>query len=134
MWPVPGIPAPSQWLDFEPVEILYEFDYPLLYTCKDAAGELFMVYMCGEDKNGVRYLVVPCRDELDKKLVAGQVDVREALYQSPAWIFDLDNNWEPLRAWSVAIDDLPPNAIPRPGLMLYAHLPPKAAAPHDPAA
>jgi hypothetical protein len=72
----------------------------------------------------VRYLVVPFSADLERRLVTGQISLRDALTQSRAWIFDLNNSWEPVRAWRVEVDMLPWDALPRPGAMLYAHLQP----------
>ena len=120
MWNVAGERVDHTWLDFEPVEILYEFDFPRIYTCKDATGNLYLVYSCAEDRNGIRYLVVPCDELTVERLLTGGLNLRDALTKFRAWIFDVDNSWNPVRAWKVGID-----LIPLPGVMLYSHLRPR---------
>jgi hypothetical protein len=125
MWNFSGIPEPNTgWLSFEPVRILYEFDLPCIFVCRDIPGNTYLAYLCDQDRTGVRYLVVPCSEDLEAKLVTGKINLRDALTRNRAWIFDLDNQWEPVRAWRVNVDDLPWEALPRPGVMIYAHLSP----------
>jgi hypothetical protein len=123
MWNVKGVPENANWLTFEPIRILDEFDIPCAFVCKDTPGNTYLAYLCGQDRQGVRYLVVPCSDDLERELVTGKINLRDALTKNRAWIFDLNTHWDPVRAWRISVDDLPANILPNPGVMLYAHLP-----------
>jgi hypothetical protein len=120
MWNVKGASIDPHWLNLEPVEVLYDFDGPRIFICNDMSGDSFLAYMCGQDKNGVRYLVVHCSQDLKQRLVGCQISLRDALCQKQAWVFDLDNNWNARTATCVDIADLPNDALPRQGTMLYA--------------
>ncbi len=123
MWQVPGIIVPHDWINFDPINILDEFDFPRIFTCNDLAGNLYLAYNCDYSNSGFRFLVVPCSEDTIFNLVKGHVNLRDGLYNYRAWIFDLNQHWEAVRAWQVNIDELPYDALPRPGTMLYADLP-----------
>ena len=123
MWNVVGAPIAHDWIDFEPIDTLYYFDFPMIFTCKDVAGNLYLAYNCDCDSNGLRFLVVPCDDSLVVSLVNGKINLRDALCKNRAWIFDLNKKWESVSAWSVDVYELPNDALPRPGTMLYSGLP-----------
>jgi hypothetical protein len=126
MWNFVGVAEQANWLTFEPLRILYEFDVPYIFICSDVPGNTYLAYLCGRDQQEVRYLVVPCSEDLERRLVTGDINLRDALTQYRAWLFDLDNQWNPLRAWKVNVDSLPADVLPKPGVMIYAHLPPVA--------
>jgi hypothetical protein len=125
MWDVPGQQlANPDWLDLEPVRVLYEYDGPRIFTCQDKAGKLLLAYLCSEDRTRRRFLLVPFDADLEQQLTAGQIDLRDALTRSPAWIVDVANDWQPLALWLVEVESLPANVLPRPGVMLWASLRP----------
>jgi hypothetical protein len=125
MWKVAGTPVATDWLDLEPVRILYAFDGPRIFTCKDNAGNLFLAYQCDEDGEALRFLVVPFSEDLERKLTGGEIDVRDALSGPSVWLFDLGNRWQVLRSWKVETRDLPGDTLPAHGVMLWAHVPPR---------
>lgn len=122
MWNFEGVSIQTQWLNFEPVRVLFEFDIPFVFICKDQAGNTYLAYLCGQDHHRVRYLIVPCDVDLEQRLVTGKINLRDALTQNRGWIFDLNNEWEPIGAWKVNVDNLPGDTLPRPGVMPFAHL------------
>jgi len=124
MRPIAGNPGPHDWLVFDPIEVLDEFDFPRIFTCKDISGDIYLAYNCGYDRNGLRFLVVPSEDSLVLRLVEGKVNLRDALSNKRAWIFDLNKKWEPVSAMCVDVDKLPFDMLPRPGTMLYSWLDP----------
>jgi hypothetical protein len=75
----------------------------------------------------MRFLVVPCDLDLEWRLTAGEINVRDALTRGKAWLLDFNNDWSPARCWTVDVDELPPGVLPEPGVMLYAHLRPVMA-------
>ena len=125
MWKVCGKAISPSWLDFKPATVLYHYDGPKTFICKDPADNIYLVHWCDEDNDVIRFIVVPFSDTLLDDLTSGEIDVREALSRPPrAWIFDLNDDWVPITAWRVNIDDLPQNVLPRPGVMLWKHLKP----------
>jgi hypothetical protein len=129
MWQVNGTEVPASWLSFEPTRVLYEFDGPKIFTCRDATGQLYLAYQCDEDREALRFLVVPFSEDLERRLTAGAIDVRDALSRPQAWLFDLGNDGSPLRCWQVDVEGLPPDVLPKPGVLLWADLPPIISSP-----
>jgi hypothetical protein len=123
MWQVSGIQIDPNWLRLDPIRVLYEFDGPRIFTCRDTPGNLYLAYLCNEDDVALRFLVVPFSAELERELTSGAINVRDALTQHRAWLFDVDHDWQVSIAWEVDIDDIPPGVLPQPGVMLWRHLP-----------
>ena len=119
MWNIPKPQIPANWLPFEPVTILYEYDFPLIFTLR-GKGRKHLAFFCGQDGESVRFLVVPFSDELERRLVSGDINLRDALTRPQMWVFDLDQSWEPVRCWRVVERDLPKGLLPEPGVMLWA--------------
>jgi hypothetical protein len=122
MWQIDRPQVPIDWIDLQPVRVLYAFDGPRIFTCRSQSGEFYLAYQCGEDRDIRRFLVVPFSDELERRLVSGDVNLRDALTRTQSWVVDLSNDWCPLRAWQVDLDDIPRTALPKPGVMLWPHL------------
>lgn len=112
------------WLDFEPVDVLDEYDRPLLFTLQDEAGNKYMAYFCGERPAGPRFLVVPAGDGRDVDVAAGRSDLRTALTAARTWVFDLDRAWEPVACWDLSRTPLAAGFLPAPGVMLRAWMRP----------
>ena len=48
MWSIPGKSvSPGQFQPFEPVDVLYEFDGPRIFTLWDSEGELNLALLVG---------------------------------------------------------------------------------------
>ena len=123
MWIVNGKKVTPNWLVLEPVVLLYDFDGPKIFTCKDSAGNTYLAYQCGEDLNFMRFLVVPFDEDSLRRLIVGEDNVRDSLTSDVAWIFDVDFQWSPVVAWCINVDSLPDGCIPRAGVMIWPHLP-----------
>jgi hypothetical protein len=124
MWPVNGTRVSPHWLGLEPIPVLYEFDGPRIFICQDDASNPYLAYQCDEDEEARRFLVVPSNEGLERRLTRGEINVRDAFWRPRAWFFDLGNDWQPLRAWEVDVENLPPEMLPQPGVMLWPHLTP----------
>ena len=124
MWKVVGDKSP-EFVIVKPVEVLYEFDGPRIFTCRDHAGASYLAYQCGEEKNLMRFLIVPFDDGAERRLTNGEDSLRDALMSERAWIFDVDFKWNIVGSWCISVDDLPEKCIPRPGVMLWSHLRPR---------
>jgi hypothetical protein len=124
MWHVAGNQVAHNWLRQDPVRVLYEFDGPKIFLCKDIPGNLYLAYQCDESEELLRFLVVPFSEDLERRLTSGEMNVRDALTRAKAWLFDFGNDWSPLSCWEINVDDLPPGVLPEPGVMLWPHLQP----------
>lgn len=122
MWQVTGAQTSGSWLDLEPITVLYDFDGPRIFTCKDDRGKLFLAYQCGEANRIMRFLVVPFSEESEQRLTTGQDSLHDVLMRPQAWVFDLDFQWNVIGTWRIEVENLPTDCVPRPGVMLWSHL------------
>lgn len=122
MWNVVGNPVEPDWLVFEPVRVLYRFDGPRIFTLNDKAGNLFLAYLCGEEPDLMRFLVVPFSKEQETRLTTGQIDLRDVLTGGKAWLVDVDYQWTPSGMWQIEMNNLPLHCLPDHGVMLWQHL------------
>ena len=67
---------------------------PRIFTCRDIAGELLLAYQCGGNGPTSRFVLVPFTLELERRLVDGEITVREALDQPRMWLVDLNADWD----------------------------------------
>lgn len=120
MWNATGRPHPVEhFAGLTPEEVLYEFDGPRIYTCRDNEGMPLLVYECERDESAVRYLVVPIREAVIDELKNGQISVRLALLQSRMWVVDVKDDII-VDAWNTDFSKLPEEALPKPGTLLFA--------------
>jgi len=126
MWKVNGIPLTDLSIlgDFKPIEILDEYDEPLSFTSKDAAGGLLLTHNLAGSNEVLRYVAVVFDEVLLDRYKRGLLDVFGALHQPRAWVVDLSHDWQLSAAWAVRLADLPPEVLPQRGVMLYSHLEP----------
>ncbi len=122
MWHVVG-KSVHPWMDLTPETVLFAYDGPKTFTCKDGADDLFLAHYCDEDENSVRFLVVAFSELLLERLMNGKINMRDALTRPRAWLFDVDHDAKPVRAWRIDVDELPAGILPEPGVMLWRHLP-----------
>lgn len=126
MWQVKGKQVVEKWLNVEPVRVLYDFDGPRIFVCKDVPGiNDYLAYQCGEEPGKMRFLVVPFSEHSERKLTNGELNLHDALMRPRAWIFDLDYQWNVTGSWEIQVENLPPRCVPQPGVMLWSHLPPR---------
>lgn len=124
MWNVLGKPVSVDWLNPEPIRVLYDFDGPKIFICEDAKGSPFLAYQCSEEKGVMRFLFVPCTSGLEFALTEGLADLRGALSKEPSWVVDIDYDMKAIRGWMVNVDRLPASVLPKRGVMLWRHLTP----------
>ena len=113
---------PARFKPFEPHDVLYDFEGPKTFTFFDAEREFCLAIWFDEDRERVRYFVVPFSVALLAKLKDGQITVREALDQPRLWLVDVDNRMVPIAAIRTELSALPEDELPVPGTMLYASL------------
>lgn len=60
MWHVTGIPADAgRFTPFDATEVLYTFDGPKTFTFHDRQGQMYLAHWCDEDREIMRFIVVP---------------------------------------------------------------------------
>jgi hypothetical protein len=126
MWTAAGKPVPvDRFAPFEPVEVLYEFDGPRIFTMRDADGELCLAYWSDEDDTASRYVVVPTTTTIVDRLKQGSLSVHEALDQPRCWLCDRNHQGELVACRRVEFEELPADALPTSGTRLLPSLEPQ---------
>ncbi|HEV3255255.1 MAG TPA: OB-fold nucleic acid binding domain-containing protein [Gemmataceae bacterium] len=115
---------PARFAPFQPSKVLYDFDGPRTLTFLGNDGELYLALWFDENREAVRYLVVPFSEPLVQRLETGQISVREALEQPRLWVVDIDNLGKPVMATRTTLADLAQDELPVPGTMLLPSLEP----------
>ena len=105
----------------QPLEVLYDFDGPRIFTATSSLGEL-LYYLAQEDSQTLRFIVAPTNDQVVQRLKTGVVSVRDALSQPWLWVLDTDLGMVPQKSWGCKLADIPSGVLPMPGVMLWAHL------------
>ena len=111
----------------QPVEVLYQFECPCIYTSFLPSGSLVLAYLAEElEQEGLfRYLLSTTSDATVSELKSGVVSVREALLRGSLWLVDVGvNDLLPVTALRIGADQLPIDALPAPGTMLLPELEP----------
>jgi hypothetical protein len=118
--------TPQRFGIFQPDEVLYEFDVPMIFTFKGEDG-LFLAYLSVEDDDTQtsRYLTVPANKKLIDELKTGSKTVFEALNQPWLWVVDVSYEGVINAAWQVDdIAQIPDAAKPAKDAMLWPELMP----------
>lgn len=123
MWPVMAGRRSLKGLELTPLEVLYEFDWPRIFSCR-VDGKPFLAYQCDEDDKRLRFLLVPISDLQIHLLKSGNADVRSLLWRPHAYVVDVSYSWTPLACWRISSRDLPPDVLPKAGVMLWPQLKP----------
>jgi hypothetical protein len=108
----------------EPEDVFLEFNGAATFTFRDDAGSLMLAHFCDDDAGTSRYFVAPTDERLLTRLRAGDLSIRGALDQPLAWIIDVNARGEVQQVWVASIEDLPPDALPQPDVMLRPSLDP----------
>lgn len=111
----------------QPEEVLYAFDVPCIFTSHTPAQAQVLAYLVEdlEEESLQRFLVVTTAENTIQALKDGCVTVHEALLRGSLWVVDIDRaNARPQRAFSIQPDQLPEDALPEPGTMLWPELEP----------
>ena len=128
-WPdlhsLPSVPLAAVG-SLKPCEVLYEFDGPCIFTAVTPLGTQVLAYFSEEfeEEHLLRYLVATTSDGTVGEMKKGVIAVREALERGSLWLVDVDPENVPLRAFALRRDQVPTDALPAPGTMLWASLEP----------
>ena len=109
-----------------PSEILYEFEGPCIFTAWTAHGAAVLAYLSEdlEYEQRLRYIVATTSEGTVDELKCGVISVREALDRGSLWMVDFDYRHRPVQAFSVRSEQLPEDAMPLRGTMLWSSLEP----------
>lgn len=111
----------------EPLEVLYEFDQPMIFTTTLPSLGLVLAYLvepADDGEFGGRFLAVPTNATMLADLRRGRMSVRDALLNSWLWLIDMDASGTAREAWHIDAEKLPGDILPEPGVMLSAELQP----------
>jgi hypothetical protein len=125
MWNINGKPVDlARFQPFEPVQVLYEFDGPRIFSLNDAEGELNLAYWSDEDQYVCRYVIVPTTATIVAALLKGSISVFDALNQPRCWLCDVTHVGEMSACQRVEFEAVPRDALPANGTMLLPMLEP----------
>lgn len=124
-WEVSGKPCSVDFFGaFEPLEVLYDFDGPRLFTVQNRYDDALLVYQCDEDETASRFIVAPCDAGLLDAVLAGRCSVRDALAQPWTWVVDQAHGQGVRSAWRVHLDSIPQGVLPGGSVMLLPSMDP----------
>lgn len=105
-----------------PAEILYDFDGPCIFTAQTPLGVEVLAYLAEdlEDEGLLRFIVATTSEVTVNELKSGTLSVREALDRGSLWMVDVNHEYCPVRAFSVRSEQLPEDAMPERGTMLWS--------------
>ncbi|MSR58061.1 MAG: hypothetical protein EXS05_10340 [Planctomycetaceae bacterium] len=123
MWSIAGKPVPSdRFQPFEPVEVLYEFDGPRVFSVLDSDQELNLACWSDEDEQICRYVVAATTPETIAALRNGGISVYDALNQPRCWLCDVSPPGILTECRRVEFERIPRDALPAPGTLLMSVL------------
>ena len=139
-WSLPDTVIPADLLGaLTPVEVLYEFDGPLVFTALSPAGRKLLAYASfsvDADPIGAttqspgadgftRYLISPTSDQILERLKKGAVTLYDALDQPMLWAADIAYSGAVVRSAELGqLSDVPTNYLPARNRTLWPHLMP----------
>ena len=107
-----------------PVEVLYEFDGPCIFTAKIPTG-LVLLYLAEElEDKTLRFIASPCAQKTITGLMEGALSVREGLELGSMFVVDMNQQCEPQAAFQLADGGAPDLVLPEPSTMLLPELEP----------
>jgi hypothetical protein len=123
MWTPEGKEIPIETLpSLTPAEVLFEYEEPLTFVRADRDGQLLLVHSLTAEDGTSRYLVVATDERILGDLKAGRVDILGALRQPRCWVADVGPGWAVKRLWIIPFAKVPPDVLPRPGVLLTPEL------------
>jgi len=125
MWEPKGKPLdPGTLGGLNPFEILFEFEEPLTFVCRDPDDQNLLAHSLCDGSGVSRYLVVPTDGRILEELKSGTIDLLGALRQPRCWVADFESAWKIQQLWLTSFEDIPKDFLPKPGAMLTPDLEP----------
>jgi len=125
LWPIQSRPLQRRpFIVMTAEDVLLEFNAPATFTFHDDMGTLMLAHFCDDDAGTNRYFVAPINNRLLTRLRVGDLSIRGSLDQPLSWLVDVNGRGEVEQAWVASIDDVPPDALPQPDVMLRPNLDP----------
>jgi len=119
MWELQGQSIGRRLFEsLEPIETLYEFESPRIFTVCDVDGQLHLAYWSDDSSVASRYILAPTTSAIVNALREGQISVWTALNQPQTWICDTNLNGDVTDVYSIDFDAIPKDALPTPSAML----------------
>ena len=123
------LPSDAQLLarisSLEHLETYIYYDGPLLYSAKDAEGNLVLVYWYDRPEEHMdTWLVIPVTEQLLQDLVANKISLLAIITQPVVYALDIQYPEGPLRAMALDGGTLPPDSLPEPSVTLTEDFPP----------
>jgi hypothetical protein len=123
MWTIPdNTVSTDQFPSFDPVEVLYEFDGPRVFTIRDAENELHLVYWSDEDDDLCRYIAVPTTTAVVEELRTGGISLFDALNQPTCSVCHVTHQGVVKECRQVDFDTIPRDALPDASTLLLPEL------------
>jgi len=102
-----------------PLEVLYEFDGPRIFSLSSRDGNSLLACLCDQAEGGLTFLLAPSSVRSIERLKSGQIGVREAIDQARIWLVSCDRQWKILGAKSASFDEFPDAVLPRESALLF---------------
>jgi hypothetical protein len=111
---------PKRPTTLEPVDVLYEYVTPLLFTT-DVGIDRQLAYKLEDNATGALFLLRPAEDTLIDYLKKGRLSVRGALLAERYRIVETDDQGAITQVWLVDHQDLPEDFLPESRSGLFEH-------------
>src|SRR5580658_7738640 len=120
MWTVAARPTNWPPLDtLAPKHVLDEYDGPRLFTIQSCDGDLLLAYLCAQDDDIERFLIVPADEALVSAIDQSKMTLKEALIgRGWAWLIDRHKDGKLSNLSRVEPTSLPASALPKDGVRL----------------
>ena len=109
---------PDLFGKLEAVEVLSWYDGPRTFTLLDADGGLCLAHWLDEERDSMRFVVVPVRARDVEQLQRGSLTLLEVLDQPRVYVVDQENTGQVREVWLTTLAALPMDALPDKGVTL----------------
>lgn len=99
-------------------EVLYEAEEPVIYTTRDASGQLLLAYVADQTPDATWLVLAACAPRVIEDLKRGRLAVRDALTASWMWLARRAPDGTLSKAWAITPEHLPPEHLPAAGTPL----------------
>jgi len=104
----------------DPVEVLLEYDAPLVFTFRDVSGSLGLAYLSEPEPGGsTLYLLVPISDSLLSEIVQGLLPIRRA-FNDRVWVASVDESGQVTQLVCENASDLASRYLPSESLRIFS--------------